>query len=35
MATMRTFEEKMEILDHCMELEKTGGDILGDRKSVV
>lgn len=29
MATQRTFEEKMQILDRCMELEKTGGDILG------
>jgi len=29
MATQRTFDEKMEILDHCMELEKSGGDILG------
>ena len=29
MAVPRTFDEKMEILDHCMQLEKTGGDILG------
>ena len=29
MAVPRTWEEKMDILDHCMELEKTGGDILG------
>ena len=29
MAIQRTWEEKMDILDHCMELEKTGGDILG------
>lgn len=29
MATQRTFDEKMKILDHCMELEKSGGDILG------
>lgn len=29
MAVQRTWEEKMDILDHCMELEKTGGDILG------
>ena len=29
MAVPRTFDEKMEILNHCMELEKIGGDILG------
>ena len=28
MATQRTFEEKSEILAHCLELERTGGDIL-------
>lgn len=28
MAVPRTFDEKMEILNHCMELEKIGGDIL-------
>lgn len=33
MATQRTFEEKMQILDHCMELEKSGGDILGYLRS--
>ena len=26
---MRTFEEKAAIVEHCIELEKTGGDILG------
>ena len=29
MATLRTFEEKAAIVEHCIELEKTGGDILG------
>lgn len=29
MAVPRTWQEKMDILNHCMELEKTGGDILG------
>lgn len=29
MATLRTFEEKAAIVSHCIELEKTGGDILG------
>lgn len=29
MAVPRTWEEKMDILDHCMQLEKTGVDILG------
>lgn len=29
MATLRTEEEKSAILAHCLELERTGGDILG------
>lgn len=29
MATLRTFEEKAAIVEHCVELEKEGGDILG------
>lgn len=29
MATLRTFEEKAAIVQHCVELEKEGGDILG------
>ena len=29
MATLRTYEEKAAIVEHCVELERTGGDILG------
>lgn len=29
MARLRTDEEKIAILEHCLELERTGGDILG------
>lgn len=29
MATLRTYEEKAAIVEHCIELERTGGDILG------
>ena len=29
MATLRTYEEKTAIVEHCIELEKSGGDILG------
>ena len=29
MSRLRTDEEKIEILEHCLELERTGGDILG------
>ena len=33
MATLRTEEEKSAIVAHCLELEKTGGDILGYLRS--